>query len=95
MPRSSASPAPDALCREASSLAREAAVAVAGAEEAVGDHLGVRGEATRTATHRFASQLRAYRGWEWTVVVMRAPRARNLAMISRVGALGMISSRAP
>ncbi len=80
MPRTAAPSAPDALCRDSTSLARDAAVSMAGAEEAVGDHLGVRGEAPRSATHRFLARQPGYRGWEWSVVLMRAPRARHVTV---------------
>lgn len=65
----------DAACVEAVDLAREAAIAQAGVI-AVGEHLGVRAEDSRVATHLFASEHPGYTGWQWAVTVVRAARAR-------------------
>jgi len=67
--------ATDAVLSAAVELAREAAVVVGGG--AVGEHLGVRAEADRIATHAFAATLPGYRGWYWAVTVARAPRSRT------------------
>lgn len=42
----------------------------------VGEHLGASTEGERLVAHRFACNLKGYQGWEWTVVLARAPRAR-------------------
>jgi hypothetical protein len=60
----------DAKCAEAIELARAAAIETAGAE--VGEHLGVRAEGERLATHAFAASLAGYVGWYWAVTVSRA-----------------------
>ncbi|MBN9620838.1 MAG: DUF3027 domain-containing protein, partial [Actinobacteria bacterium] len=64
----------DATLAAAVELAREAAVAAGG--PSVGDHLGVRAEGDRVATHAFAADLPGYVGWYWAVTVARASRAR-------------------
>lgn len=72
----------DAVSARAVDQAREAAEAVAGPGE-VGEHLGVAAQAERVVVHRFATTHRGYRGWEWTVVLARVPRAR-VATVSEV-----------
>ncbi len=42
----------------------------------VGEHLGVVREDERLVSHRFASALPGYLGWDWTVTVGRVPRGR-------------------
>lgn len=56
-------------------LAHEAAVEVGG--DSVGEHLGVRGEGERIATHGFAATLPGYGGWYWAVTLARPPRSRT------------------
>lgn len=56
-------------------LAREAALAAGG--DAVGEHLGVRAEEDRVATHAFAATVPGYEGWCWAVTVARASRSRT------------------
>jgi hypothetical protein len=68
----------DAVCAAAIDLARAAAVEVGG--EHVGDHLGVRAEADRLVTHRFAATQPGYRGWHWSVTVARAPRTKHVTV---------------
>jgi len=65
----------DKTCADAVELAREAAVAVAGAS-GVGDYLGCEADDERLATHRFASLSPAYVGWSWSVTVVRASRSK-------------------
>ena len=65
----------DAVLAGAVDLARDAAVAVGG--DSVGEHLGVRGEGERLATHAFAATLPGYGGWYWAVSVSRVPRGRS------------------
>jgi len=74
-------PALDTVAAAAVDLAREAAVEAARADGAsgpgaVGDHLGARADGDRVVTHRFACTDPGYRGWVWSVVVARAPRAK-------------------
>ena len=57
-------------------LARDAAVSIA-EPGAVGEHLEVVMEAERLATHYFACDHTAYRGWRWSVSVARAPRQKH------------------
>lgn len=68
-------PSADAVLAGAIELAREAAVAVGG--DSVGEHLGVRAEEDRIATHAFAATLPGYVGWHWAVSVARVPRGRT------------------
>jgi Protein of unknown function (DUF3027). len=70
--------APDAPLAAAVDLARGAAVAVGG--ESVGEHLGVRAEGERVATHAFAATLPGYTGWHWAVTVARVPRGRTVTV---------------
>lgn len=67
----------DAVLRAASELARSAAEDVADRRDDVGEHLGATDEGERLVAHRFSCTLRGYRGWVWTVLVARAPRART------------------
>ena len=59
-------------------IAREAAEEVA--PGLVGDYLGVTVDEERMATHLFATLDPAYRGWQWAVTVVRAPRTRTLTV---------------
>lgn len=65
--------------RKGGPLTRQAAIdlaraAVEGLEEGdVGEHVGVTLAGRGAATHRFASDLPGYRGWEWHVVLASAP----------------------
>src|SRR2546423_7218269 len=56
---------------DAVELAREAAVAEAGAEQ-VGPHAGVRHEDAVAASHLFEARVPGYRGWHWSVTVATA-----------------------
>jgi hypothetical protein len=66
---------PDRVCAEAVGLARDALVAVVGADR-VGDHAGMQADAERVVTHLFECTDQAYAGWRWAVTVARAPRAK-------------------
>ncbi len=66
---------PDAVGVAAVDAARDAALEVA-PPGSVGEHLGVEALGERLVAHAFACTARGYRGWRWTVVVARAPRAR-------------------
>ena len=66
----------DAVCAAAVTLARQAAIDIAGAGQ-------VHAEGDRVATHQFACLSRGYRGWRWAVTVSRVPRART-ATVSEV-----------
>jgi hypothetical protein len=68
----------DAALAAAVELARAAAVAEGGAS--VGEHLGVRAEAERVATHAFAASLPGYVGWHWAVTVARVSRSRTVTV---------------
>ena len=67
----------DAVLRSAVDLARAAAEEVAEIPGLVGEHEGVAVEGDRLIAHRFASTAPGYRGWSWTVVLARVPRART------------------
>ena len=66
---------PDAICVAAVDLAREAALETAELM-GVGDHLGTVAEAERVVTHLFECPHPGYRGWTWSVTVVRASRAK-------------------
>lgn len=68
--------AKDAVLSGAVDLAREAAIDEAGADR-VGEHLGFALEADRLGTHYFACTAPGYVGWQWSVTLARAPRART------------------
>lgn len=57
--------------RDAVRVARDAAVAEAGAEQ-VGPHADVTREDAMSATHLFEADLPGYRGWRWAVTVATA-----------------------
>lgn len=65
----------DAVSASAVELAREAAVEVAGREN-VGEHLRARADGDRLVSHTFGCLAKGYPGWEWTVTLARAPRAK-------------------
>lgn len=69
----------DAACAEAVDLAREAALARSGGLD-VGEHVGVVGEDVRVATHYFDCQHPGYPGWQWSVTVARASRAKAVTV---------------
>ncbi len=66
---------PDAICVAAVDQAREAALQTAGLM-GVGEHLGQVVEADRVVTHSFSCPHPGYRGWRWSVTVVRAARAK-------------------
>ncbi|WP_432546061.1 DUF3027 domain-containing protein [Kineococcus sp. SYSU DK004] len=72
-------PALDAAAAGAVDLARAAAEEVAD-PGTVGEHLGAVAEGDRIVTHTFACALPGYRGWQWSVTVTRASRARNVTV---------------
>ena len=66
---------------QAEGVARQAAVELS--DGAVGTHLGVQAEPDSdgaAATHRFAAELKGYRGWEWAVVVAAVPGSEHLTV---------------
>ncbi len=78
-PARTAPPKLDPMGAKAVDEARAAAVDVAGPGE-VGEHLGVSAESDRVTVHRFATTHPGYRGWAWTVVLARIPRARGVTV---------------
>jgi len=74
---------PDQACAEAVDLARDALVAVVGADQ-VGGYLGVQAEGERIVTHLFDCADPAYTGWSWAVTVVRAPRAKAVTVSETV-----------
>lgn len=65
----------DAVAAAAVDQARAAAVEVGGVEN-VGEHRAARAAADRLVTHTFTCLAAGYPGWEWTVTLARAPRAK-------------------
>ena len=70
--------APDAVLAAAVDLALAAARDVGG--DSVGEHLGVRAEGDRVATHAFAATVPGYRGWQWAVTLARVSRSRTVSV---------------
>ena len=79
MPSSPRTAKIDVLCEAAVELAREAAFEAAGAM-GVGEHLGCRAEGERVVSHLFACPHPGYRGWQWSVTVARASRAKAVTV---------------
>lgn len=69
----------DPACAAAVDLAREAVADCCGIME-VGDHCGVVAEDVRVATHYFRCLHPGYPGWNWSVTVARASRARAVTV---------------
>ena len=79
-------------CVPATLTAKLDAVAAAAADEAraallteiapadAGDHLDARAEGDRVVTHLFACERPGYRGWRWSVTVVRASRAKHVTV---------------
>ncbi len=65
----------DAQCVAAVDLARQVAEDAAD-QLGVGEYLGYVAEGDRVVTHQFAVPHSGYRGWFWSVTVVRASRAR-------------------
>ncbi|GLZ80637.1 hypothetical protein Afil01_54440 [Actinorhabdospora filicis] len=68
----------DRTCADAVDVAREA-LADSDAD-GVGEYLEAVNEGERLVTHLFDCDLPGYRGWQWAVVVTRAPRARKVTV---------------
>ena len=68
-------PKADATLAAAADEARAAAETIA-ERGTVGAHVGMVMEAERLATHLFECTHRGYPGWQWSVTVARAARAR-------------------
>ena len=83
----------DAVLAAALDQARAAAVEVGG--DSVGEHLGVRSEGERVATHAFAATLPGYRGWYWAVTVARVSRSKAVTVDEVVLLPGEEALRAP
>jgi len=73
-------PARDAVLEGAVELARAAAVEAADNASDVGAHEGAVTEGERLVSHRFACELKGYRGWHWTVTLSRVPRGRSATL---------------
>ena len=84
----------DAVCAGAVTLARRAALEVAGPGH-VGDHVGTTAEGERLVSHHFDCRTPGYRGWRWAVTLARAPRARTATVCEVVLLPGPTSVLAP
>lgn len=84
----------DLACSEAVDVARAAAEARADVV-GVGEHLAVRVEDVRVATHYFAVDHPGYPGWRWAVTVARAARAKVVTVSEVVMLPGEESLLAP
>ncbi len=69
----------DAQLAAAVDLARAAAEETAG-DFGVGEYLGFIAEGDRLGSHTFASVHPGYRGWYWSVTVVRASRSRQVTV---------------
>lgn len=78
-PARTRAPVADPACANAVELARSAAAATARPGQ-VGEHLGTQVEADRIVTHFFACLDPGYRGWRWSVSVVRAARAKDVTV---------------
>jgi len=70
---------PDPACLAAVDLARAAAEETAGVM-GVGDHRGAQADDDRVVSHFFACPHPGYRGWRWSVTVVRASRAKIITI---------------
>lgn len=69
----------DAVAAAAVDRAREALLDSVPAGD-VGEHLGARAEGDKVVTHLFECRQAGYRGWQWSVTVVRAPRQRTVTI---------------
>lgn len=77
--RRSRTPVVDPACATAVEAARAAAEESAWPSP-VGDHLGLQADGDRIVTHFFGCLDPGYRGWQWSVTVTRAARAKNVTI---------------
>jgi hypothetical protein len=69
----------DSALLDAVDIARQAAEQDAGAD-LVGEYIGAVLEDERVALHTFECRNPAYQGWQWAVVLTRAPRAKQVTV---------------
>ncbi|KHL09334.1 Protein of unknown function (DUF3027) [Mumia flava] len=79
MPPSTRAVKLDSVAADAVEQARAALIDEVGTER-VGDYLGARAEGDRVVTHTFAAQQGGYRGWHWSVTVVRAARQKRVTI---------------
>src|SRR5690625_4134622 len=72
-------PRVDAALADAVDIARSALADFADEAE-IGDHIGVVADDERVVTHRFASKVRGYGGWEFFTTLARAPRSKSVTV---------------
>src|SRR5699024_424070 len=72
-------PRVDPALAEAGDIARSALTDFADDAE-IGDHIGVVADDERVVTHRFASKVRGYGGWEFFTTLARAPRSKVITV---------------
>jgi Protein of unknown function (DUF3027) len=70
---------PDAVLVDAVAEARAALLAEVPADQ-VGEHEGYDVEGERVLTHHFRADVAGYRGWRWSVTVVRASRQRGITV---------------
>lgn len=78
-PTRTRSPAVDPACADAVETARSAAEETARPGQ-VGEHVGIEADGDRMVTHHFECLDPAYRGWRWSVTVVRAARAKTVTV---------------
>jgi hypothetical protein len=72
-------PKPDTVGISADDAAREALLELVEVTD-VGAHLGYAAEEERVVTHFFECTRTGYRGWRWSVTVVRAPRQKTVTV---------------
>lgn len=72
-------PRVDAVLVEAVDTAKTALTEFYVAED-IGDHLGTSADDERVVTHRFASKVPGYDGWELFATLARAPRSKRVTV---------------
>lgn len=69
----------DSIGAAAVAVARQALIDYA-TEDSVGSYVEARAESERVVTHVFTANEPGYRGWYWSVTVMRAPRSKTVTV---------------
>lgn len=82
--------------KKARALARQALIEeVAGDQQQVGRYLYMHPHATDCVTYGFAAAVPGYKGWQWQVVVAKAPESRTITVSEVVLIPGKKAVQAP
>src|SRR5699024_503235 len=90
----SRTPRVDPALAAAGDIARSALTDFADDAE-IGDHIGVVADDERVVSHRFASKVRGYGGWEFFTTLARAPRSKVITVCESGMLTGQNSLLAP